>query len=219
MIRSGKIEKIKICQFCLIIKSRDISHCYRCNECTLLHSHHCDIFETCIAGNNYFHYISFLVSYFLISIIESYKIIEYCINIIENIESNLNGKFDQNCNNILNTCLYNYNFCFKDFLQFIGVPFIFISSFVVSIIFSIILIKTIFVIRLFIYHIPSFLIGIDLRSYNNFISGYFENLGYNFNFNFKFLSFSSRIARLLRIKFDKILMNNLYIYDNSMFKL
>lgn len=188
----------------MIVKSPEIKHCFKCNECTLLHSHHCDIFETCIAGNNYFHYIAFLFYYMYISIVESYNIIEIILLIINSGRKNTLSKIDKlkESNKLNNSLLYT--------IYSLNIPSSFFLSFAISVIFTIILLKTIFIINLSIIHIPSFLRGYSIRNSLDLLR---KNYDYKTYITSKFSTFTSKIARFVVNGLDKILMKNIFIYD------
>lgn len=54
----------------MIIKPKSTSHCVYCDECIYLKDHHCFILGNCIGGRNYHLFICYLLLYLFISLLE-----------------------------------------------------------------------------------------------------------------------------------------------------
>jgi len=61
VLSKGMIYDFKLCHTCLIIRSNEISHCSKCNNCIKRFDHHCIWTGNCIGERNYNSFFLFLL--------------------------------------------------------------------------------------------------------------------------------------------------------------
>ena len=56
-----ELEPSKFCWTCLMRKPLRSKHCSVCDECVATFDHHCPWVGNCVAENNHFHFVMFLI--------------------------------------------------------------------------------------------------------------------------------------------------------------
>ena len=62
MNHNGRIQKMKFCKSCYIIRPFGTSHCKICNNCVEKFDHHCPWVGNCIGKNNYIIFLFFITT-------------------------------------------------------------------------------------------------------------------------------------------------------------
>jgi hypothetical protein len=57
----GRLQRLKYCRTCLILRPPRVSHCSICGHCVEKYDHHCPWLGTCIGKGNYKEFFTFLV--------------------------------------------------------------------------------------------------------------------------------------------------------------
>lgn len=139
-----------------------------------------------------------------ISIVESYNIIESIFLIINSDQNDIltNIVKLKESNKLNNSLIYT--------IYALNIPSSFFLSLLISVIFTIILLKTIFIINLSIIHIPCYLRGYSIRN-SLYLSR--KNADYKSYITSKFSTFTSKITRFVVKGLNKILMKNIFLYN------
>jgi len=76
--KRGRLQKLKYCRTCVILRPARVSHCNFCGHCVEKYDHHCPWLGNCIGKKNYKDFLFFLIS--TITLVSFYFSI--CIKII-----------------------------------------------------------------------------------------------------------------------------------------
>ena len=66
IVRDGRIQMVKFCVTCNIMRPQRAVHCRKCKRCVEVFDHHCPWLGTCIGKNNYAFFVVFV--YFIVFI-------------------------------------------------------------------------------------------------------------------------------------------------------